>query len=210
MTGAFDYRPTILSQYANSPTILGLIAGMSGGIDPAADVDAFYEVVWNIDTAVGFGLDIWGRIVNVGRVYPIPTGSYFGFEGTESDGFNQAPFYTGQVVTQNYALSDDAYRQLILAKAMANISDGSIPSINTIMMTLFGSRGQSYVIDNADMTMTYMFDFTPTPMEVTLIQSSGVLPHPGGVALNYRFRAPLETEDGSRITTEDGSSILTE
>lgn len=184
MSEAFDYRPTILSQYANSPTIMGLIANFAEAVDPAADIDNFFNTVFNVDTAVGFGLDILGRIVGVGRVFPIPTGEFLGFDGTESQPWNQAPFYTGQQVTQNYALSDDAYRPLILAKAMANITDCTIPSLNLILRTMFAGRGKCYVVDGADQTMTYQFEFTLTAVDKTLVETSGVLPHPAWIKVN--------------------------
>lgn len=189
MTAAFDYSATILSQYANSPTILAMLEDFSECVDPAADIDAFFDAVWNIDTAQGFGLDIWGRIVGVGRVYPVATGSAFGFAGTDLAGFNQEAFYSGAQLTQNFALSDDAYRRLILAKAMANISDGTIPSINAILLNMFAGRGKCYVVDKGGdgttpMTMTYKFEFALTPIDLTLVTNSGVLPHPACVAVS--------------------------
>lgn len=184
MTLPFDYSPTILSQFANSPTILGLIDSFSGAVDPAEDIDNFYFQVWDIDSAQGFGLDIWGRIVGVGRVYPVAAGSYFGFHGSDGQPFNTAPFYNGQVLTQNYALSDTAYRTLILAKALANISDGSIPSINNIMMTMFPDRGNCYVATSGGMAMVYTFTFALTPVDLTLVLNSGVLPEPTGISIS--------------------------
>ncbi|MCS6515083.1 DUF2612 domain-containing protein [Burkholderia thailandensis] len=56
---------TVLAQYANSPTLIQLVQNMNGYIDPSADIDAFYDNVWNIQTAVGRGLDIWGKIVGL-------------------------------------------------------------------------------------------------------------------------------------------------
>ncbi len=41
-------------------------------IDPTADLNAFYDLVWNVATAQGWGLDVWGRIVGVTRNLNIP------------------------------------------------------------------------------------------------------------------------------------------
>ena len=60
---------------------------------------------------------------------------------------NQSPFYSGAVLTSNFNLSDDAFRTLIFAKALANISDGSIPAINQLLLNLFPRRGNCYVTD---------------------------------------------------------------
>ena len=180
-----NWQDTVVSQYANSPTILALIQNFNSYIDPAADITAFYNLVWNVDTAVGHGLDIWGRIVGVGRVLHVAAGRYLGFDEAttaSADPFNQSPFYTGAPTTSNFALSDDAFRLLIYAKALANISDGSIPSINQVLMKLFPSRGNCYVADGENMTLAYTFTFTLTPVENAIVSQSGVLPKTVGVA----------------------------
>lgn len=183
-SGPFDYSPTILSQYANSPTILAMVEDMAECLDPTTDIDNFFDAVFDVDNAVGFGLDIWGRIVGVGRVFPVDAAIYLGFQGSSGVGWNQGIWYSGPGNSINFALSDDAYRRLILAKALSNITDGSIPSLNAILKFLFVGRGNAYVIDNADMTMTYRFQFVLTPLDRTIIISSGVLPNPTGVVVN--------------------------
>lgn len=179
-----DYRQTIISQYANSRSIDALLKAGNAWIDPSADIDRFYNLVWNVDTAIGYGLDVWGRIVGVGRVLAIGGTKYFGFnEATNisADPFGQSPFYSGQSLTQNFILDDDGFRTLILAKAAANICDGSIPAVNRVLLMLFAGRGNVYVSDDGNMHMTYTFRFNPTPVEVAIIVQSGVLPKPSGV-----------------------------
>ncbi|GMG89677.1 hypothetical protein Cmtc_08970 [Cupriavidus sp. TKC] len=178
---------TILSQYANSPTIVQLIQNMDGYIDPSADIDAFYNLIWNVDSAVGMGLDIWGKIVGLenGRKLTIPTTEInFGFAeaGTASaEPFDQGVFYSGTPGTQTYVLQDAPFKTLILAKAMANITDCSIPSINQLLQNLFAGRGRCYVNDLGNMQMRYTFEFALEPWEVAVVQQSGVLPRPTGV-----------------------------
>jgi hypothetical protein len=185
---AFDVWSTILSQYANSPTLSSLCSNMAQYLDQTTNFDDFFDFIWNVDTAVGRGLDIWGRIVGVQRVLHVPTGTrYFGFEeagGLTVDPFNQSPFYSGATLTDNFYLSDDAFRILIFAKALANISDGSIKAINQLLINLFPNRGNAYVIDNLDMTMTYRFSFHLTPVEAAIMEQTGVLPTPTGVLAN--------------------------
>src|SRR6185503_7265045 len=62
-------------------------------------------------------------------------------------GFNTAPFYFGVPSSQTYILPDSVYRVLILAKALSNISNGSIPAINQILINLFCKpwHGNAYV-----------------------------------------------------------------
>jgi hypothetical protein len=188
-TPAFP-RNTVISQYANSPTILALIDAMYDAISPDADIDAFYDFVWNVDTAQGFGLDIWGRIVNVSRNLTIPgTTTYLGFNeaytaitaATGAQPFGQAPFYTGVQATNTYILADDAYRTLILVKALANISDCTVPNLNKLLQTLFAGRGRCYVTDTGAMEMRYVFEFQLLPFELAILTQSGAVPRPAAV-----------------------------
>lgn len=181
----FDVWTTVISQYANSPIITKLCTNYGQYVDQTVDFDEFYDTIWNVDTAIGYGLDIWGRIVGVDRILHIQSGGkYLGFEeagGTTVDPFGQAPFFSGSPTTDNFRLADDAFRVLIFAKALANISDGSIPSINQLLLNLFPNRGNCYVVDNLDMTMTYLFKFALTSVEAAILSQSGVLPKPVGV-----------------------------
>jgi Protein of unknown function (DUF2612) len=186
-----NWQATLESQYANSPTIVQLLTNMNQYVDPTNNINAFFNMVWNIDTAVGYGLDVWGRIVGVGRVLKIATVDYFGFEGPSGASglpWNQGIFYRGQALTSNYALLDGPYRVLILAKALFNICNGTIQAINQILINLFGANGalpvpgNSYVTDGEDMTMTYTFGGALDPVQAAIVFQSGVLPKPAGVS----------------------------
>lgn len=176
---------SILSQYANSPILTRLIENCFAYLDQTLNFQDFFDQVMNIDTAQGYGLDVWGRILNVGRTLTVGGDQvYFGYEesGEEAQPFNQAPFYSGQQIGQNFVLTDSAYRVLLFAKAAFNICDGSIPAINSILLTLFPNRGNCYVVDNLNMSMTFKFDFTLTPVELAIVSQSGVLPVSTGVS----------------------------
>lgn len=180
----FDIWLTIISQYANSPILTRLITNFAAYIDQTQNFDAFFDNVMNILTAQGHGLDVWGRIVGVTRTISVPNSNqYFGFEeATDAFGFNQAPFFQGQPLTDNFQLSDSAFRTLILAKGLSNISDGSIKSINQVLLNLFPGRGNCYVVDGNDMTMAYKFEFALSAVELAIVSSSGALPRPTGVS----------------------------
>ncbi|UCI23053.1 DUF2612 domain-containing protein (plasmid) [Mesorhizobium sp. B2-1-8] len=142
----------------------------------------------------------------------VTSGDWFGFGEANpgADPFGQGAFYSGAPLTGNFALSDEAFRLLIFAKAAANITNGSIPAINQILLGLFPNRGNAYVTEGNDpgtwfgfaesltavgfnqasfyagssistMTMTYSFAFQLTPVELAIVQNSGVLPKPTGV-----------------------------
>lgn len=175
----FDVSQTVLSQYANSPILLELIDDFSQWLDPGSRFDAFYQQMWDIDSAVGYGLDVWGRILGVGRVLQVPTNDYLGWEQqAEALTFDHGILFRGTRATDNATLTDEAYRKLLLAKAALNITDSSIPAINQILLNLFG---EGYVRDNLDMTITYVFAAPLDPVETSIVLRSGVLPRPCGV-----------------------------
>lgn len=179
-----DPWESILSQYANSGGITGVITSFFAAMDVTELTDEFYDASFNIITAFGAGLDNWGRILQVSRVLQVGTIINFGFNqarpGVTTFGFGA--WSNGAKSTQNIALSDSAYRVLLLAKAAANISDGSIKSIDSILSALFPGRGNAYVSDGQNMTMQYVFAFHLTPLERAIVLQSGVLPKPSGVS----------------------------
>ena len=251
----FDWRQTVISQYANSTILTGLIERFADAADQTANIESFFDLIMNLDTAQGYGLDVWGRIVGVERVLQIANVAYFGFaealpgslpfgdarfqgwtahfgfaEATDASPFNQAPFgahkqfagvdpqagggpfFNGEPLTSNYRLSDDTYRTLIIAKAAANITNGSYQAVNQILMAiLFPNRGNCFVADGMaqgsyfgfaeasdsqpfnqaafydgevlpTMQMQYVFRFQLTPVELAIVAQSGVLPKSTGVA----------------------------
>lgn len=185
---SFDVWKTIISQYANSPILTRLIENMDSYLDTTVDLQNFFDLVMNVDTAQGYGLDVWGRIVNVSRTLSVsnPDTTWLGFEeaGTPTQPFNQAPFFQGQQINDSFILTDTSYRVLIFAKALANICDGSIPAINQILLNLFPNRGNCYVIDGLDMTMAFKFEFVLSSVELAIISQSGALPTSTGVSLS--------------------------
>lgn len=74
-----DYKKTVIAQYSNSPVMLSLLDAIDKEIKVCGFFDDFYRTVWNINTAEGVGLDIWGRIVGVNRKVRTFMGVYWGF-----------------------------------------------------------------------------------------------------------------------------------
>jgi Protein of unknown function (DUF2612)/PASTA domain/Concanavalin A-like lectin/glucanases superfamily len=192
-SGGFNVEETVISQYANSPVLLQLVENMASYIDQRANMEAFYSYIWNVDTAVGFGLDIWGRIVGVSRLLQIGTATdLFGFENSDVppdwQPFNQGTFNQGNSDTEAYLLPDDAFRTLILTKALANICATTAPALNQLLRNLFPGRGRAYTSDHGDMSMSFVFEFSLTAVEYAILTQSGVLPHPAGVLYNVISR----------------------
>lgn len=187
---------TVISQFANSPRLTALVQSFADAIDPEKLSDLFFESVWNIDSAGKYGLDFWGRVVNVGRTLYVPggqSGDLFGFveEGVGNVfGFGQAPFNSIFKLTPNYVLLDDDYRRLILVKAFSNIADRSIPTMNAALLQLFPGRGNVYVSDDGDMRGSFVFGFQPTPLDLAILTQSGAFATPSGVRFGVRVLLP--------------------
>lgn len=177
---------TIISQYANSATLVRLVENLNEYVDPRANITAFFNAVWNVDTAVGFGLDIWGRIVGVSRLIQIPGADpIVGFDNASvpKDWYpmSEGRFAIEGEVTTAYSLPDDAYRVLILTKALANIITTTAPALNRLLRNMFPGRGRAFVRDLGNMAMQFIFNFNLTTVEYAILTQSGVLPHPAGV-----------------------------
>jgi hypothetical protein len=228
----FNPWSVIISQYANSPIITALALSWSAAIDPTYNLQSFFDNIWNIGQGPnGYGLDVWGRIVGLqnGRTIAVTQGLYLGFneanpsaggisgwnEGQQQGFWGGGQLYSGEPLTENYELSDAAFILLIFAKAATNITDGSIPAVNQILLNLFPNRGNCYVQEsfpangyfgfaeaeegqlnvygfNQDqfysgqdiisiMQITYVFDFKLSPIELAIVETSGVLPTSAGV-----------------------------
>lgn len=184
---AWDPWVQIIAQYANSNRIDEVIQSFNDAMDQTENFSNLYDCIWNIATAIGYGLDVWGRIVGVSRTLKLPAGSvtYLGNEEANSwTGFGQGGFYSGGGISSNYVLSDSDFRTLIYAKAASNISSGAIPAVNAILLSLFPNRGACYVADGLNMQLTYTFKFALNPIELAIVETSGVLPSAAGIVVN--------------------------
>lgn len=196
----FNPWQTVISQYGNSPIIDQLILNWDSYLDQTANFDDFYDKIWNIYTAQGYGLDVWGRIVGIGRVLEVGVPGWFGFAEaaaitpTAEFGFNQQAFYSGNPFNSQFTLADEAYRKLILAKAYANIMDGTIPSFNKMLLMLFPNRGNCYVTEGANIGP--YFGFAEAASTTNAVKGFNQAPFYDGeviptMCMTYTFTFPL-------------------
>ena len=189
---------TVQKQYSNSPTLLAILDDFDQCANAAAFSAQFLTNVWDISQAQGFGLDIWGRILGQSRYVLVAQtpGKNMGFQANPTTGHSNwkpwsvAPFYGGAAAgTVAFALADAYYRQLLIVKAAANLADCDVPSLNALMRSMFGARGKCYVGYDLDFPMHigYHFEFTPTTVEKTIIES-GLFPVPAGMTVKYIYQ----------------------
>ncbi|WP_312766080.1 DUF2612 domain-containing protein [Enterobacter soli] len=192
-----SWEDTILTQYSASTKLLSIIDTFNQAISLDDFTDEFITKVWDLTTNETFGLDIWGKIVGIGRYITAPIDSdSFGFSEADNGAsdyplpFNDSPFYAGVQETTSVRLADDAYRTLILCKAFSNISIATIPEINKFLSMLFVGRGRAYCVNYRDMTIGITFEFSLAPFEESILTNYDVVPVPSGVQLNIHQVVP--------------------
>lgn len=182
---------TVQSQYAASPTIVELVNIFADTLLPGTDITLFFRDVFDIMTARGWGLDNWGRILGIGRVLQVADDQVFGFMGSELLPFDQGTFYAGGV-TQAYPLTDPAYRELLLIKALANISSADAATLNLLMSKLFPGQ-KAYVLEVGIMSVRFVFEFFLKPYQRSIFNTPGLLTRGAGVGAEWLEVEPQST-----------------
>ena len=169
----------MISQYANSPKYVKLYTGLSDLFNNASTLEDWFNVVYNLNTATGFGLDIWGKILNQGRQFTyFENGSevnvYLGGEQT-IDG-----------VTYSEEYMENTYRLVLFLKALTNITNCTIASMNSLLQFYFKNRGRVYVLEYNPMEIRYVFEFYVSKIEKAIF-TTDVMPKPTGVGISFEF-----------------------
>ncbi|MBD1228399.1 DUF2612 domain-containing protein [Xenorhabdus griffiniae] len=143
--------------------------------------------ILDIDKSVGYGLDLIGRHVGIGRTMKsfVPK-DYFGWLGIAGAlGFNNGLFYRyGDSLQKSVRLDDSDYRFFIRAKIIKNFQRPTIEGITHSLQHLLGEY--SFVIDNYDMTMNVVVPANYlTPFRLHAILKLDILSRPIGV--RYQF-----------------------
>jgi hypothetical protein len=151
---------------------------------------------FDMDTAIGYQLDVLGKYVDVRRTingldiardyFALPpygdpnADDYVGFAiygGTIPTGF----FRLYSDVNSSYAMKDNEMRDLIKLKVRQHKSDHSLQDIDDIMDEFFGA--DVTITDNGDMTVTYAFTPGLTYNLPIIAVYTNALPKPAGVRL---------------------------
>lgn len=183
-----DALEPIQSQYAASPRIVGLLVRKAALLDPGRDLMEWYDTCFNPQTAEGAGLDVWGRIVGIGRKMWTKSQSFFGFAFQDLQPMDNAPFWNEESSQGTVALSDDAYRFLLFYKAAANIGESTMPAVNEMLQMLFVEKhgpGSCFVLEHGPMHIRALFLFELTSYEVALLEQYALLNRPAGVFFEW-------------------------
>lgn len=176
----------MISQYANSPKFVSLVGGLTGIFNNAKTLQDWYNIVFNLKTAVGYGLDIWGIILNQGRL--------FYYTDPES-GVQESVYLKGTQTIDGIQYTEtqieEIYRQVLFLKAMSNITNATISSLNQMLQFYYQGRGRVYVIEYGTMEIRYVFEFYVSKLEKAIF-TSDVMPKPTGVLASFEYIPPHE------------------
>lgn len=169
-----EFMPFIQSQYSASTRIISILESCREHILPDADIVSFFDNIFNIETASGVGLDIWGNIIGVSRF---------------------VPNYQDDTVV--YTLTDEQYRNVLFYKAGANIMDSTLYSLNYLLKKLYPDyqcfvRNQNNYVnddgryyDSNPMEIEYVFiDTDLSDLEKSIFSLVGAFGKGAGVHFN--------------------------
>lgn len=190
-----DALEPVISQYAASPRILALLVKQAAILDPGKDLMLYYDGIFNPRSAQGVGLDIWGRIVGIGRMLWMTNTEFFGFAYQLMENFDQAPFWIDSLAQGQFRLTDEAYRFLIFYKAAANIGESTMQAVNSLLNSLFEldhGPANSCVLEVGVMEIRAVFNFYLSGYEQALLEQYGLLDRPAGVGFSWYQHDPAE------------------
>lgn len=191
----------IQSQYSASKRILAVAKSYQTRINPKLDIKLFYDKMFNILTAEGFGLDNWGEILQRPRSIRGPyNGKCFGFLGSFLHPFDDLPFAPdthtkdGTYIT----LDDELYRLLLLYKALANISASDAATQNKLLSVLIdtgigGFKNPAYVLEIDTMVIRWVFESHLTTTQRAIFEAVGTLARGAGVGWQLLTLSPSFT-----------------
>lgn len=139
------------------------------------------EDVFNLKTANDFGCAVWGVILDIQLSIDQPgTGDrpVWGF-GPNNLNFGNGNF--GRRSSGVSGLTLEEKRLVLRLRYFQLITDGTVPHINFILRDVFG---QGYVVDNHNMTMTYVFQTPLSSQMLAVLAQFDLLPRPAGVDTN--------------------------
>lgn len=144
----------------------------------------WHRDVFDLTTANDFGCAVWGVILNI----PLSIGQP-GTGDRPNWGFgpDNLPFELGTFGRSSdgvAGLTLEQKRLILRLRYFQIVSDGSVPFANFALRAVFG---QGYVVDNLDMTATYVFQTALPEIVRTLLEDFDLLPRPAGVAINIVY-----------------------
>lgn len=164
----------MIGQYANSPVLVKLENGFKELFDDGYFCRNWYDVIFNMDTATGYGLDVWGKILNRGREF-VYNGVEYYLQGEQTIG---GKYFSAEAM-------ENLYRKVLQITAMRYIGNASLYSINNILQFIFKEDGIAYCIEYGTMKIRYVFQFYMDDVLKAIIETLDM--HPAGVLTSFEY-----------------------
>ena len=194
-----DYTYT---QYNNAPKLNDLINQFYSLNSLNQYALEYYNNVFNLDTAIGTGLDFWGIVLNQSRVVRsfVSTGLFgfgtpdLGAGGEYPQNFDNGNFGSFESNATNTTLGDDDYRRILKIRYRSLTTNNSIASISDIINEYTQSKDLTYfcLVKNEDRgVFSYNFNYELSAAEIGMFLSSRLLPAPAGYDYIIRWNQTL-------------------
>lgn len=158
----------VQDQYKNT-NIETLLKGLADLYDKLIikPINEFYNDFYNLDTAKGIGLDLWGEHLNFPRTIKY---------------INQKAKEEGSITLQ-----DDEYRFILQIITLKLYIKMTVPGINKSLKELFSYYNvRAYTLDNQNMTyVNYIFLWDIPEYIKQAFNNYDLLPHPLAVGTKY-------------------------
>lgn len=193
----YEYLALIPPFNANKPRFVNMLAALIQPMIDAQNMLAALTADFDLDTAVGVQLDVVGQWLGRSRYLTTPlTGVYFTLHAAgdtvQRDGFDQGQWLGNyDPTTQIIAMPDDTYRKILKLQAIANVWDGTVPSIQAAFNAVYpgvvvqdlgdqsgGLMTMDVLIPGIDMNSLELaaleqdFPIKPSGVHVNIIESS--------------------------------------
>lgn len=155
----------------------------------------WFRDVFDLKTANDFGLSVWAKILD----FPITVetqespNNYLAWGFSTTVGADESPisnFANGNFATPGdelEGLTTEQKRFILRLRFHSLFSDLTVTRINEALNDVFGEDNYVYVLDNNDMTITYVFSVIPDSKTLFLIENFDLLPRPSGVSYDIRI-----------------------
>jgi len=168
-----NYGVTVYTQYNGKPTINTLQASFAESVSIDDSLEQMRLYGWDIDSALGDGLDIIGARVGVSRLVDVPA------------------IFPVAVAPGLRNLDDEQYRALIRARAASNIAKAAPGWINPILQAFFAGIGNASVQTTGVMTARFVINGLPQDWQFSVLRDELAFPRATGVLYDVSVEAPF-------------------
>ena len=151
------YLALITPEHNQRPNFVAVMTMLLQPIADQLQLTNGIPSLFDLDTAVGQQLDYVGQWIGKTRnIKETLTGVFFSFD-TTGLGFDEGTWADTASTTVLTALPDDQYRLLLYATVAENHWDGTVPNAEKYLNAFWNQFGYyEYIIDNQDMTVTFL------------------------------------------------------